>query len=165
MVLLVVAALSGVAGPIYQTQATGQDDKKPTAEKPAKPAAEQEKEKAKDKDKEIVTAWGEEMAACKRAWAFVLASKGSATRGEWLRSSSGPQRSMRRWRSSIVRNLTGPDFPKWRTPGQTDCLKKGFLPNFCSSKKVNLAPGKSIELWQWKLNLRPRKRKYQTPAR
>lgn len=39
--------------------------------------------------------------------------------------------------------------------GKPIAIKGGFLPNNCSWKKVNLAPGKSIELWQWQLNLRP----------
>ncbi len=155
-VLGIVLALGFVttgAGILGRHMAAAQGDKLATAVKYADTPKKQEQER----EKEPFTAWGKEVNGLQAGLGFRPGEHG-------VRQGWGMVTLVVRVRNVSMKEVTFQYCPEsdWtRLPDVTDAkgkpiaIKGGFLPNNCSLKKVSLAPGKSIELWQWKLNLRP----------
>jgi hypothetical protein len=115
------------------------------------------KKQVQKQQKEGFTAWGEEVNGLQAGLGFRPGEQG--VRHDWGMVTLVV--SVRNVSMKEVGFQYCPESDWTRLPDVTDgkgkpiAIKGGFLPKFCSTKKVNLAPGKSIELWQWHLNLRP----------
>jgi len=131
--------------------AAGQEDQKPAAEKPVKPAAKQEK------DKEIVTAWGKEVGGLQAGLGYKPGQKRTYSHGETV--------------TLVVRvRNVGKEEVKFQylreffieTPpvvtddeGKPVPLPVATAVGIHLPLEVNLAPGKDIELYELKLELKP----------
>jgi hypothetical protein len=149
-VVLSLCFLATGATILASRTAAEQQDTLPNTKIPVEPTALPEKEK------EAFTAWGEEINGLQAGLGFRLGETGVHY---------GMVTLVVRVRNVSMKEVEFQYCPEsdWtQLPEVTDAkgkpiaIKGGFLPNNRSSKKVNLAPGKSIELWQWQLNLRPK---------
>jgi RNA polymerase sigma factor (sigma-70 family) len=132
--------------------AAGQDDKKAAAEKPVEPAAKQEKEK------ETFTAWGKEVGGLQAGLGFRPGEKRVHSLGETVKL---VVRVRNVGKEEVTFNYIPAYFVDW-PPSVTDGDgKTGPQIRFpgkggdYNQVKVNLAPGKEIELAEVKLELRP----------
>jgi hypothetical protein len=155
MAVVLMLGFVATGATIFTCQtAAGQDDKKPTAEKPVEPAPRQEKEK----EKEAFTAWGKEVGGLQAGLGYKLGQKRAYFQGETVRlvvrvrnvSKEGIQ--FRYLQAFFVES----------PPTVTDAAGKplrveGFshVEGKQGPKRVNLAPGKEIELYELKFKLRP----------
>jgi predicted DNA-binding protein (UPF0251 family) len=132
--------------------AAGQDDKKPTAEKPVEPAAKQEKEK------EGLTAWGKEVGFLQAGLGFRPGGKRAYSHGETVTLVVR----VRNVGKKEVEFQYLKEFFKENRPIVTDADGKKlpdskilYTPLRHDPKEVSLAPGKEIELSSEQYQLMP----------
>jgi RNA polymerase sigma factor (sigma-70 family) len=129
------------------------DDKWSTAEKPAGSAAKREK----GKEPEGFTAWGKAVGGLQAGLGFRPGEQG--VYHDWGIVTLVVR--VRNVGKKDVKFKYSPEFAWQELPDVTDAKGKpiaiagGLLPLAGASKEVNLAAGKSIELYQWELYLRP----------
>ncbi len=131
-----------------------QGDEPPTDERYVNTPKKQDQEK----EKEPFTDWGTEVNGLQAGLGFLPGEQG-------VRSAWGLVTLVVRVRNVSMKEVVfqySPESEWTGLPDVTDAKGKataingGFLPvNVETPKEVSLAPGKSIELWQWKLNVRP----------
>lgn len=131
--------------------AAGQDDKKPAAEKPVEPAAKQQ-------EKEAFTAWGKEVGGLQAGLGYELGEKRVHRPGETVKlvvrvRNVGKEAVKFEYLYSffvenppIVTDDKGKQIPLGRM------MASG---KFDPPTKINLEPGKAIELYELKLELKP----------
>ena len=160
-IVLVLGFVATEAGILTRHTAAAQSDKLPAMVEQVNAQQKQQSEK----EKEPFTVWGKAVNGLQAGLGFRPGEQG-------VRHAWGMVTLVVRVRNVSMKEVTFQYCPEtdWtRLPDVTDAKGKpiaitgGFLPNFCSWKKVNLAPGKSIDLWQWKLNLRPESERTKPP--
>ena len=151
-VVLVLGFVATGATILTCRTAAGQDEKKPTAEKPVEPAAKQEKEK------EGFTAWGKEINGLQAGVGFPAGQKRSYSHGETVTLVVR----VRNVGKEEVTFQSVPAFFKENPATVTDAEGKpvplrGISPGGRThpSTDVTLAPGKEVELYEWKAALQP----------
>jgi RNA polymerase sigma factor (sigma-70 family) len=131
--------------------AAGQDDKKPTAEKPVEPAAKQEKEK------EAVTAWGKEVGGLQAGLGFRPGEKRAYGHGEeaWIvlrlrNIGKAPVEFSHIWAFFVENPPTITD-----ADGKILQLPKLAAEGLQAPRDTPIAPGKEVELYEWNCGLQP----------
>ncbi len=149
-VVLMLGFVATGATLLTDRTAAGQDDKKPVAEKPVEPAVKQEKE--------AFTAWGKEAGGLQAGVGFLAGQKRIYRHGETVTL-------VVRVRNVGKEEVTFqyvPAFFKENPATVTDTEGKpvtllGISPGGRThpSADVTLAPGKEVDLYEWKAALRP----------
>jgi RNA polymerase sigma factor (sigma-70 family) len=129
----------------------GQEDRKATAEKPVEPGTKQEK------DKEAFTAWGKEINGLQAGLGFRSGEKRVYSHGETVRlvvrvrNVGKEEVKFEYLRQFFIEN------PPTVTDGEGKPMPKGnvLAEGFHVPRQVTLAPGKGIDLYELKLELRP----------
>lgn len=159
-VVLVLGFMATGATILAYRTAAGQDEKKPTAEKPVEPAAKQEKKK----DKEGFTAWGKQVGGLQAGLGFYPGQKRAYSHGETVklvvrvRNVGKEAVKFEYLRQFFIETPPAVTDGKGKPVPQAK-VEAGGLVHI--SVEVNLAPGKEIELtgsqpyYELKYKLRP----------
>ena len=133
--------------------AAGQDDKKPSIEKPVEPAAKQQKEK----DKEAFTAWGKEVGSLQAGLGYQLGQKRVYSNGETvtlvIRVRNVGKENVR---LQYIKKLFVDEPPKvTKTDGSPVNLEVFPFPKGKQKlEELNLTPGKEVELDTLQIDLK-----------
>jgi RNA polymerase sigma factor (sigma-70 family) len=152
VVLVLGFMVTGATVLTYRTAAAQADQPHFAVEQPALP-----QKQAQEREMEGFTAWGKEVGGLQAGLGFRSGENRAYHYGETItlviqvRNVSMKEVTFQYWPESDWTHL--PDVTDAK--GKPIAIKRGLMAPNISTKKVNLAPGKSIELWQWKLNLRP----------
>ncbi len=145
-VVLIFGFLATGATILSSRTAAGQDDKQPTAEKPVEPAATPEKEK------EAFTAWGEEINGLQAGLGFRPGEHRAYHHGETVTLVVRVRNVGKETVKFQYLNGVFFDKPPTVTDGEGKPIASVGLSRsgVHSPRDVSMAPGKTIELYEWK---------------